>query len=104
MGKIKEFVIRLVMKQAGAEKVLGFLNGKKTYVAGGGLLLAGLSLILIDLAPVIATQDPAALYTFVVGLPAHPGAAKFLEGLGLLGIKHALSKASDPQPSLPLAS
>ena len=93
---MKDALINILAKMAGAGKFLSFVNGKKSYVAGGGLVLVGAGLVLVDLVPVLAAQDAAALLAFATALPSHVGVQKVLEGIGILGLRHAVAKASEP--------
>jgi hypothetical protein len=99
--KTMKFLINLFAKISGAGKILGFLDGKKAYIGGGGLMLLGAGMVLVDLVPVLAAQDAGALFAFVQTIPSHPGVQKLLEGFGITGLRHAFSKASEPAPEAP---
>lgn len=92
---MKDKLINLVAKLAGAGKALDFLDGKKSYIGAGGLILAGAGMVLVDLVPVLAAKDTASLLAFLTGLAGHPGVSKVLEGVGLLGLRHAVAKAAE---------
>lgn len=93
---MKNTLINLVAKLAGVGKALEFLDGKKSYIAGGGLILAGASMVLLDLVPVLAAKDAASILAFLTSAPSHPGVQKVLEGVGILGLRHAVAKAAAP--------
>ena len=61
--------------------MFGFLNGKKTYIAGIGLMLAAVGAVLL---------------AWGNGVDADLGAAfqQFMAGLALIGVGHKLDKAA----------
>ena len=99
---MRNIVIGIIGKYLGINKALEWVNGYGTYLAGGGIMLMGAAQVLIDLAPVIATKDPAALAAFVSSLPANPGAHKFLEGLAVIRLRMAVAKPALVEANKPL--
>ena len=71
---MKNIIINIIGKYLGINKVLEWVNGYGSHIAGGGIALMGLSQILIDLVPVLATKNPSTIVTFASSLAAHPGA------------------------------
>ena len=69
-----------------------FLSGKKAYLAGGILLLQGLS-CLVDQA--VALGGVADAVNFAKGLGASDCLAKIAEGLGIMGIRAGIAKAQN---------
>ena len=96
---MKDKLVNFAARLMGVRKILETLDGNKSYVAGGGLVAMGLGLIAADLVPLLADKDAARLIAFASGLPAHPGAQRLLEGLSVLGLRHAISKAAPAAPS-----
>jgi hypothetical protein len=90
---MKDMILNFVLKTAGAGKLLNALDGKKAYVGGAGLMLGGAAMILVDLAPVLAQKNAAALLAFATSLPAHPGFQRLMEGLAVTGLRHAVAKS-----------
>jgi len=99
---MKKIIIGLLGKYLGINKALAWVDGNGTFIAGGGLALAGLAQILIDVVPVIATRDPAALVAFATAIAAHPGAHKLLEGLAIIRIRMAIAKSAPVEADKPL--
>ena len=92
---MKDFFINLLAKLGGISKLWGFLDGKKTAIAGVASLLSGLASILAKIVPLIEKQDAAAVVAFIQGLPADPAWALLVGGLAALGIGHKLTKAAE---------
>ena len=85
------WVVNLGAKLSGAGKVLTWLNGKKSYLAGAGLVLAGAAGLLTEAA---AVTDAASALEFGKQLLTDPNWQKLLEGLGVLGLRHAVAKTT----------
>ena len=86
-------------KLGGAKLVAGllaaqsFLSGKKTHLAGGILILQGLSCLLDQILGLGGLGD---VIGFVKSLPADACVAQIAQGLGLVGVRVAITKASQP--------
>ena len=91
---MKKGIIRLLAKYLGLEKALVWVNGRKSYVAGAGLILAGVAEVLAEAAPVLGTQDPSAILAFLTVVASHPGVQKVLEGVAVMGLRHAVEKSA----------
>jgi hypothetical protein len=91
---IKDVVMNIVAKYLGAETALNFLDGKKAYLGGGGLVLIGAGMIALDAVPALASKDMAKIVAFASTLATHPGTQKVLEGVGILGLRHAVAKSA----------
>lgn len=87
------FVINLAAKMGGISKLWGFLDGKKTAVAGVASILTGLAGIVGQLIPLIEGKDAAAWIAFAKGLPADQSWAMVVGGLAVLGVGHKIEKA-----------
>ena len=87
---MKKAILKLLGRYLGLNKLLSLVDGKKAYIGGAGLVLVGLGMLAGEVA--IAAQDSAALLELLSRLPQHPGTVKILEGLGVLGLRHALDK------------
>lgn len=98
---MKNFIINVIGKYLGINKFLGAVNGYGSHIAGASLMLMGASLVLSELVPVLALQNPAALTAFLSSLPSNPGAHKFLEGLAIIRLRMAVAKQSVPAPESP---
>ena len=95
---MKNIIINIIGKYLGINKVLEWVNGYGSHIAGGGIALMGLSQILIDLVPVLATKNPSTIVTFASSLAAHPGAHKFLEGIAVIRLRMAVAKSTPDKP------
>lgn len=69
------------------------LNGYKTYIAGVGLILSGIGAVLIDLSHAGSLSE---LFNLAVNLNASVEWGHVLEGLGLIGLRHAVAKSDAP--------
>lgn len=87
---MKKAILKLLGRYLGLNKLLAAVDGKKAYLAGAGLILSGLGSLAAEIAA--ATQDSAALLALLSNLPSHPGTALILQGLGLVGLRHAQDK------------
>jgi hypothetical protein len=74
------------------------LNGYKTYIAGAGLILSGFGAVLIDLSH---ADSLSGLVSMAVNLNASVEWGHVLEGLGLIGLRHAVAKSDAPAPQQP---
>lgn len=89
------FLINMAAKIGGISKLWGFLDGKKTAVAGVASLLSGLAGIAAQLVPIIDKHDAAAVLAFAKGLPSDQSWALVVGGLAVLGVGHKLEKAAE---------
>ena len=87
---MKDLILKLVAKASGVGKLLEGIAGKKTYIAGVGLILVGAGHLLGSVASIDLTSLSAVL-DLVKDLPSHPGTRELLEGFGLVGLRHAIS-------------
>lgn len=92
-------IIGLVLKWSGASKLWGWLDGKKTNIAGFSALLTGLAGVVAQLVPILAAKDFALLIAFAQGLPADPAFQMLLGGLATLGIAGKVQKIPAPAES-----
>lgn len=70
---------------------LPVLNGKKTMISGYGLMIAGFAAILKHISMLLMAEMD--LVQFITGLPnLYDNFIVALSGLGLIGIRHAISK------------
>lgn len=92
-----KWLINLFGKLAGAGKLLDKLNGVKSYIGGGALMLSGAAQVLEGLAKV---NDLATLLGWIKHLPADQGVMAFAAGLAAVGLRHSVAKAAD-QPAQP---
>ncbi len=90
------FLINLAAKIGGIGTLWGFLDGKKTKIAGVASLLTGAAGVASQIAPLIDKHDAAAVFAFIKGLPADQSWLMLLGGLGALGLRHSIEKASAP--------
>ena len=88
---MKDLLLKLMLKVSGAGKILGSVNGYKTYIAGAGLICLGLGHLLTGIAATDLTSLPAIL-DLVKQLPDSPGMLELLNGLGLVGLRHSGAK------------
>lgn len=96
------------------KKAWGLLDGIKTYLGGGGMMLSGAAMIAGEAAEIISANhsgDPLELIEpmskFLMALPSHPGAIAFCAGLAAIGLGHkgdkakvAIEKAASEVPKL----
>ena len=85
-------VLALVLKFGGFNKVWALLDGKKTYAAAALGILTSLAGLGVQIAPILAAHDTAALLTFVQGLPSDPSWLSLVASFGLLGLGHKAVK------------
>lgn len=88
-----KWLINAFGKLAGAGKIFGYLNGIKSYLGGGALMLSGLSQILTE---IITINDLSGLLDFIKQLPQDQGVLAFAAGLAAVGLRHATAKAAAP--------
>jgi hypothetical protein len=101
----------------GINKLLGAMDGKKTYIGGAVLILSGLSAMLAAAGGIAGQLIPignvGGLITWIQGLGHNALAGEFLggfavlgEGLAKIGLRHALDKTSaeTTQPEAPVGS
>lgn len=74
---------------AGLRLVQGLLSGKKAYLAGGILILQGLSCLADQL---LAMQTSAEVVAFLRGLHQDQCVALLAQGLGVIGIRAGIAK------------
>lgn len=91
---MKDWLINIAAKIGGVSKLWGFLDGKKTAVAGVASLLSGLAGIAAQIVPLIDKHDVAALLAFAQHLPQDQSWALVVGGLAVLGVGHKLEKAA----------
>ena len=83
MNWLKRWLVGKVVKHFLKETyMLKFINGKKTYIAGIGLILTGLGVV----AKSVADNDYSKI---------EEGIALIATGLGFIGVKHAVIKGGD---------
>jgi len=64
----------------------------KAYLAGAAAILSGASMILVD---AVKIDSLASAMAFAASLPEHPGTIVFLNGLGIVGLRHAVAKGAN---------
>jgi hypothetical protein len=82
--------------------VWSFLDGKKTAIASSLSILAGVTGLSAEVAPLLAAHNTAALLELVKHLPSDPAYLAIVGGLGALGIGHKIDKAA--QTAAPVAA
>jgi hypothetical protein len=76
-----------------------FLDGKKTALASGAGILAGVAGLAAQLVPLLSAHDTAGLVSLIKSLPADPSYLLIVGSLGALGIGHKIDKAAEaPKP------
>lgn len=86
-------VIGWIANLAGVQKVWAALDGKKTYAAAGLGIVTSLAGLGVEVAPILASHNTAALIGFVQHLPGDPSWLSLLASFGLLGLGHKADKA-----------
>ena len=100
---MKNKLIGLILRYSGANRIWGFLDGKKSNIAGFSALLTGLAGVVAQLVPILAAKDFSLLLAFGQGLPADPAFQMLLGGLATLGIAGKVTKAeAASKPDKPL--
>ena len=74
--------------------VWDFLDGKKTALAAGAGILAGVAALAAQVVPIVGAHDTAALITLIKTLPSDPAYLLIVGSLGALGIGHKIDKAA----------
>lgn len=97
MGKIVSWFLGFTKLGKIVTPVQQFLSGKKAYLAGAGLAIPALVTIL--------TKFSNDGMSYLMGVTSTPEWALLLNGLGVMGLRAAITKASDPakDPNAPPA-
>ena len=82
-------IINLFAWFSGANKVVAWLDGRKSYLSAAALILSGAAGLLTE---VVALKDAAAIFEFAKKLPQDQALQLILNGLGILGLRHAIGK------------
>lgn len=90
---MKNFIINLVSKKI-AGPIWKALDGKKTYGAAALGIITSLAGLGVEIAPILAAQNTAALLAFVQQLPTDPSWLSLVASFGLLGLGHKSAKAT----------
>lgn len=96
---MKDRIINLIAKFSGAEKLWSLLDGKKTYAAAALGIITSLAGLGVEVAPILAAHNTAALLAFVQQLPSDPSWLSLVASFGLLGLGHKATKAATPPAS-----
>lgn len=88
---MKNKILELLAKLAGAGKILGWFNGKKSYIAGLIAILTG-SVGLLQGALVITDIETA--LAFLQTLPTSEALQQILAGLAVIGLRHSQTKVA----------
>lgn len=88
MSKVISWVLTFTKLGKVATPIQAFLSGKKSY-------LAGLALLIPALVTMINNFSDNGM-TYLLGVTATPEWAIFLNGLAVMGIRAAITKAADP--------
>ena len=100
---MKNKIVALILRLSGAGAIWGYLDGKKSNIAGFSALLTGLAGVVAQLVPLLAKKDFAALLAFAQAMPADPAFQMLLGGLATLGIAGKIVKAeAAASPDKPL--
>lgn len=91
-----DWLVNLAGKAAGIGKVFDWLDGKKSYLAGAALILSGVA---GELTAISQIHDAATALAFAKALIASADWQRILEGLSVMGLRHAVAKATDPAPA-----
>ncbi len=79
------------------------LDGAKTYIGGGVLLLTSSAGLLSEVLKLISDKDPLEVWSFCKGLPQDQFILSFAAGLVAVGLRHAIAKADAPATPAPEA-
>lgn len=95
MNKIITWLLSITKIGKVVEPVQAFLSGKKAYIAGAGLAIPALLTIL--------TKFSEQGVGYLVSVTGTPEWALLLNGLGIMGLRAAITKAADPakDPNVP---
>lgn len=88
MGKVMAWILSFTKVGKVVEPVQKFLSGKKAYIAGIGLIVPAL----VEMVSRFSDQGVA----YLVTVPGTPEWALLLNGLGVMGLRAAITKAADP--------
>lgn len=100
-------IIALAIRLSGFGKLADVLNGYKTKLGGGGLMLAGAGTILLGASAIVQEIVACGGLDCVVGVVRGLGDSKnakmvlegmgmFSTGLGLIGVGHKIDKTGTP--------
>lgn len=89
MGKLLGFILKFTKLGKATEPVQKFLSGKKSYLAGLGLAVPALLVMIQKFA------DQGVAY-FPVVLSSEEWTL-FMNGLAVMGVRAAITKAADPK-------
>lgn len=89
MGKIVAWFLSFTKLGKVVDPIQQFLSGKKAYLAGAGLAVPALVTIIQKFA------DHGLAYLMTV--TSTPEWALLLNGLGIMGLRAAITKAADPE-------
>ena len=81
--------------------VWNFLDGKKTALAAGAGILAGVTGLVAQFVPLLGAHDTAGIIALIKTLPADPSYLLIVGSLGGLGIGHKLDKAAEAATEAP---
>lgn len=95
-------ILALILKFSGAGFVWDKMDGYKTYGAAALGILTSLAGLGVELSPILAAHNTAALIGLIQGLPHDPSWLGLIASAGLLGIGHKVDKSSEPSPTIPL--
>ncbi len=87
-------VIGWIANRAGLNKAWAFMDGKKTYAAAGLGILTSLAGLGVEVAPILAAHNTAALISLIQALPTDPSWLSLVASFGLLGLGHKADKAA----------
>ena len=93
---MKDKIINMIAKFSGVEKAWSLLDGKKTYAAAALGILTSLAGLGVEIAPILAAHNTAALLAFIQQLPSDPSWLSLVASFGLLGLGHKATKAVAP--------
>ena len=89
-----ETLINLFVRLSGLGWLWDKTDGLKTYIAASLSILTGLADVLREIAPILASHNGGALFNYIKAFPHDPGWLLIVHGIGLLGIRNAISKAA----------
>lgn len=88
---MKNKILELLAKLAGAGKILGWFNGKKSYIAGIIAILTGTIGLLQG---IVVINDVGAALAFLQTLPTSEALQQILAGLAVIGLRHSQTKVA----------
>ncbi len=83
----------------GGNKLWQKLDGAKTYIGGGILLLSSSAGLLAEVLKLVNDKNPLEAFAFVKGLPQDQFILSFAAGLVAVGLRHAVAKQEDALPA-----